>query len=125
LAPTIRDEQGLSARLITDNGRRKLQFTCNPPIATRASGGLPDTKLLLTPTGPERDPEPIPADPLSLEQIEQSRLTRRPVSQLIFDVTNVPGGLYRVRLRIDTVETVVMNRDGLKLDFDELQMIQL
>jgi hypothetical protein len=116
LAPRLRDDAGLSFLTINEQGRRKLVLRCQPRITELTDGTLPDVSLLLTPTNSSRAPDPVPLDLNS-----KSRSAATPA----FDIDRVPPGEYRVRLRIDTVESLVMRRDGNRIEFDETQKVTL
>jgi hypothetical protein len=116
LAPRIADEAGLTAVVTTANGSQQLIVRCNPPIARLANETLPDAVLLLTPMNGGATPEPIPI----LERGAQASN-----SELKFNVQAIPPGEYRVRLRVDSVETVIVKRDGMRLEFDERQTVRL
>lgn len=118
LAPSllVNDEMPLQR---IDN---QLVLSCTPPISviTDPTGNTPakwpEVTLLLSPLA---GAQTIPPRPLN--QASQFNNPRRPV----FDVTGVPQGSYRVRLRIETVESLLMRRNGNILEFDERQVVQL
>jgi hypothetical protein len=116
LAPRIHNESGLTARLTVEPEGRKLIVRTVPPIARARDGSLPEVMLALTPTGAGEEPAPILAD----EPIPGGH-----PADVKFDVTDVPPGGYRVRLRIESVETVPVIRDGMHVDVDNLQTVQL
>ncbi|MFO0979795.1 MAG: hypothetical protein U0996_25575 [Planctomycetaceae bacterium] len=43
----------------------------------------------------------------------------------MFDVQNIPPGNYRVRLRVETVESLVMKRGEHLVSFDDEQVVLL
>jgi hypothetical protein len=118
LAPRISNGAAVMATIAAAGERRLLTVQVNPPIPLD-NGSLPDVTLLLTPTEGAQNVEPIPAQPFA------AALGQRSTSEVTFDVTNVPPGVYRVRLRIETVETLIMRRQGLTVEFDDSQRIRL
>jgi hypothetical protein len=116
LAPVIHDDSGPTAVVTTPAGNRRITIRSNPPIARLPDQSLPDVTLLLSPMGAEKPPNPVPV-------LDRNRNASN--SELAFDVRSVPPGDYRLRLRIDTVESIVMKRDGLRLEFDERQTVRL
>ena len=128
LAPILHDGTALSAITTVEQGRRKLILSCRPPLARKAPAAdgntsrtpaddLPDDiSLVLTPVVGDGSPAPIPLDRKSPNSTPTT---------LVFDVEQIPPGNYRVRLRIATVETLVMKRTGDRLEFDEKQVLHL
>jgi hypothetical protein len=116
LAPTIRNESGLTARITVEPNGRKMIVQTSPPIARQRDGSLPEVMLLLTPTGGGDVPNPI---------LAEKPVAGAAAAEVKFDVTGVPPGGYRVRLRIDAVETLPMTRNGTRMDFDDLQTVRL
>ncbi len=115
LAPTIRDDSGLTATFTNQTGHRQLVVRCQPPILRQPDRTLPEISLLLTPLDGRPAPGPIAAElPASPDP-----------AAIPFDISNVPPGDYWVRMRIGTVETVVVKRDGLRIEFDALQTVRL
>jgi hypothetical protein len=76
--------------------------------------------LLLASMDTHESPQPIPAEPLA-----DNTSTLPAVSDVEFDITNVPPGRYRVRLRIAIIDTSVMRRDGNLLEFDDRLILVL
>jgi hypothetical protein len=124
LAPRIHNESGLTARVTAATTGKQLVVQANPPIARRADGSLPTVMLILTPMGAGEVPDPIKAQ-LEAPRQEGAPVLRTPVSEVRFDLKDVAPGGYRVRLRIETVESVIMTRNGVLMDFDELQTVRL
>jgi hypothetical protein len=107
---------GPNILLSTPAGKRTLTVQCNPPVARLSNDALPEIVLVLTPKG-----DGVQTDPIQI-------LDRSPEasdSKLDFDVSNVQPGEYRVRLRIETVESIIVKRDGLLLELDDLQVVRL
>jgi hypothetical protein len=115
LAPTIRNETGLTAKITSESGHRQLIVRCQPPILRQPDGSLPDISLLLTPLDSRATPGPIAAEVSSDPD----------PAAIPFNISSIEAGDYRVRLRIDTVETNVMRRDAVKINFDDLQTVHL
>jgi hypothetical protein len=118
LAPRISNGTAVTATISANAERRRLTVQTNPPIPLD-NGALPDVTLLLTPTEGSQNVSPIPAEPVA------PRVGQLSTSEASFDITNVPPGVYRVRLRVETVETLIMKRQGLTVEFDESQRIRL
>jgi hypothetical protein len=118
LAPRITNGAAVTATISANAERRRLTVQTNPPIPLD-NGALPDVTLLLTPTEGSQNVSPIPAEPIA------PRVGRLSTSEASFDITNVPPGVYRVRIRVETVETLIMKRQGLTVEFDESQRIRL
>lgn len=116
LAPILHDGTSLSAVTAVEKGRRKLVFRCRPSLAVRTDGRLPETALLLSPIAIGVPPQPIAIDPTS---------ANLSAATPVFDIDGIPAGEYRVRLRIETVESIVMARDGARIDFDERQKVRI
>lgn len=116
LAPSLLINGEMPAIINPESGRRQLVLNCRPGIAQKPDGTWPEVKLILSPlTGNAI----VPA--VSLNQKSQSISESTPV----FDVQDVRAGQYRVRLRVETVESLVMKRDGAMLEFDERQVVLL
>lgn len=98
------------------NGRRLLVLNCHPGISRDATNEWPNVSLLLTPLADGSDPGPIPM-PSTSDDVSSNRI--------IFDVTDVQHGKYRVRIRVEAVESLVMARNGLTFAFDDRQVVTL
>jgi len=122
LAPSLLVNGNMPSFVTIENNRRQLILNCHPPISqTKDPAGLgadvwPEISLLLSPLTGKSQVAPQP-----LNQQSPNLSVTRPV----FDVQDVPAGRYRVRLRIETVESLVMQREGALLEFDERQVVQL
>jgi hypothetical protein len=116
LAPSLLLDNTMPFIVVVENGRRQLVLNCNPGITRNADGTWPDVMLILSPTTGTAS-----ISPLQMNLTSQNLSATTPV----FDVENVPPGAYRVRVRIETVETLVMRRNGITLEFDERQVVSL
>ncbi|MBC8116437.1 MAG: DUF4255 domain-containing protein [Candidatus Saccharimonas sp.] len=116
LAPSLLLDNAMPFVVAVENGRRQLVLNCNPGITRNADGTWPDVMLILSPI---INAPSVPPLPMNLTSLNLSATTP------VFDVESVPSGAYRVRVRIETVETLVMRRNGITLDFDERQVVSL
>ena len=116
LAPSLLLNGEMPAIVSPENNRRQLILNCRPPISRLPDGTWPQVSLILSPLAGSSTVAPRP-----LNQTSPSLSTTTPV----FDVEDVAPGQYRVRVRIETVESLVMKRDGALLEFDERQVVLL
>ncbi len=116
LAPDLGSGGKFAFVIRVEAGKRKLVLNCRPRMPQLKNGEFPEVSLLLTPVGAGDSPSPI-----ALDRKSPSISPTTPV----FVVDQVPPGQYRVRLRVDTVESLIMTRSGTRLDFDNQQMVTL
>lgn len=124
LAPSLLLNNTMPFVVVTENGRRQLVLNCTPGITQNPVVGQnpdpndrwPEVMLILTPTTGVAQVKPIT---LNVNSPSVSPTTP------VFDVESVPPGSYRVRVRIETVESLVMVRNGFLLDFDDRQVVTL
>ena len=80
----------------------------------------PDRKvsLILTPTGDNTPPAPIPRDAATPGSANE---------EILFDVQDVPAGRYRVRLRVESpkTESLPVRRTPEGFELDSRQEVQL
>lgn len=116
LAPSLIQSGNMQAHIGTNKGRRQLNLICNPGISQDGNGRWPNVTLVLSPPTGTDNAKSIPLD------IASSDLTS---TKLPFDVQDVSTGTYRVRVRVDMIESLVMQRAGETFQFDERQVVQL
>lgn len=117
LAPRISDGASLNAIVRAEDGVRKLIVRCDPPVhgLVQPGNGRSAVSLLLTPLSSAPPPAPVPAQ----------RAGTDPPAVVKFVVDTIPPGEYRVRLRVESVETLMMKRVGTAMDFDDVQKVLL
>lgn len=119
VAPRLKtgEEGKLLFTILTEEQRKKLEVGCLPPLdKDRAVFLLLD---LLDKTGGRGDSRQIPRD------IERDDFSS---SRAVFDVHEVPPGEYRVRLRADGVDSLLLapgDNGQFKPEFDERWILKL
>lgn len=125
------DNSVLSAYKSQNENRHLLTVTCRPRPAIRR-----DVLLLLTPVDNGPAPPPIigvtfDKRPLTLEQagdespIQKLARTLSSPDEVVFDTSSVRPGSYRIRVRVDLVDSVPLRRRGETLVFDSRQELTL
>ena len=123
LSPRLTDGDGendFNAITTFEDGRRHLILNCFPPPGPRR-----EVQLLLSSNEGRQTPPPIA--PITPEvDDELSGLVDTALGDTLkFDVETVPPGSYRVRLRVDLVDSLPMRRDGSELQIDQRQVVQI
>jgi hypothetical protein len=103
----------------TDADRTLLQVALAYPVGPNRRVMLVLNRVVTN----QQDPE---ADRRNFFQLEQfTEATATDPSRPVFDVTNVPPGTYWIRLRVDGVDSLLLQEAGSGLEFDTRQQVTL
>ena len=138
IAPSIVNDdnpESSASLIVTLHENRRVLIAILQPRAGQDRG----VSLLLTPVNDARPPEPIPgvvyddsngvgSGGTEDEEETPAKMLARQLSspdEVIFDVTSVPPNRYRVRIRVDMVESLPLRRSGEEFLLDSRQEVAL